>query len=91
MPAYAKADGSARGRKGEEIPIYGRVVALCDVYDALSSARVYKKAWKEEDVLETIAKESGAHFDPALTEILFASLDVLRSIQQRYADDAPVQ
>ena len=57
---------------------------LADVFDALSSKRVYKDAWKEEDVLVLIKKESGAHFDPELVEIFFEALDVIRSIQDRY-------
>jgi HD-GYP domain-containing protein (c-di-GMP phosphodiesterase class II) len=74
------------GKTGEEIPLYGRIVALADVYDALSSVRVYKQAWDEKDVLETISKESGRQFDPELVEIFFSILDVLRSIQKRFQD-----
>ncbi len=77
----------ALGKKSEEIPIYGRIVALADVYDALSSARVYKEAWDESDVLSKIEAESGRHFDPELVEIFFSSLDILRAVQQRYRDD----
>jgi response regulator RpfG family c-di-GMP phosphodiesterase len=62
-------------------------VALADVYDALSSARVYKEAWSESDVLSTIEKEIGNQFDPELVEIFFSSLNVLRSIQERYKDE----
>jgi len=75
------------GKKGNEIPIFGRIVALADVYDALSSKRVYKEAWDESDVLKTIEKEAGAQFDPELIEIFFSRLNILRSIQLRYADD----
>lgn len=83
---FRSADGTARGRKGEETPIFGRIVALADVYDALSSARVYKEAWDESDVLAIIEEEAGHQFDPELVEIFFASLNVLRSIQERYQD-----
>jgi HD-GYP domain-containing protein (c-di-GMP phosphodiesterase class II) len=78
--------GTPRGKKAEEIPIFGRIVALADVYDALSSARVYKEAWDESEVLAIIAKEAGHQFDPQLVEIFFACLNVLRSIQERYQD-----
>ena len=78
--------GTPRGKKAEEIPIFGRIVALADVYDALSSARVYKEAWNESEVLAIIAKEAGHQFDPQLVEIFFACLNVLRSIQDRYQD-----
>jgi HD-GYP domain-containing protein (c-di-GMP phosphodiesterase class II) len=83
---FRLADGTARGKKGEEIPIFGRIVALADVYDALSSARVYKEAWDEADVLAIIEEEAGHQFDPELVEIFFSSLNVLRSIQERYQD-----
>ncbi|MEE8397590.1 MAG: HD domain-containing phosphohydrolase, partial [Desulfobacterales bacterium] len=83
---HTDQDGTALGKKGEEIPIFGRIVALADVFDALSSARVYKEAWKESDVLKTIEEESGAQFDPELVTLFFACLDTLRSIQKRYAE-----
>jgi HD-GYP domain-containing protein (c-di-GMP phosphodiesterase class II) len=83
---YIKADGTPQGKTAEEIPLYGRIVALADVYDALSSARVYKEAWDENKVLETIEKESGNQFDPEIVEIFFSILDVLRSIQKRFQD-----
>ena len=83
---FLTADDTARGKKEEEIPIFGRIVALADVYDALSSARVYKEAWDETDVLAIIEEEAGRQFDPELVEIFFASLNVLRSIQERYQE-----
>lgn len=86
IPGHTDEIGLALGKKGEENPIYGRIVALADVFDALSSARVYKEAWSEADVLETIEEESGAQFDPEVVRIFFASLDALRSIQKRYID-----
>jgi HD-GYP domain-containing protein (c-di-GMP phosphodiesterase class II) len=78
--------GKPLGKKGEEIPLFGRIVALADVYDALSSARIYKEAWDESEVLATIEKEAGHHFDSELVEIFFSCLDVIRSIQARYSD-----
>ncbi len=77
----------ARGKQKEEIPLYGRIVALADVYDALCSRRVYKEPWDESRVLDTIEQESGKHFDPELVEIFFSILDVIRSIRNRYADE----
>ena len=87
LEGYVNPDGRPMGKKAEEIPIYGRIVALADVYDALSSARVYKKAWDESEVLSKIEEESGRHFDPELVEIFFSSLDILRAVQRRYRDD----
>jgi len=83
---FTLPDGKPRGKKGEEIPLFGRIVALADVYDALSSIRVYKEAWDESDVLSTIEQEAGSQFDPELVEIFFSRLNVMRSIQERYAD-----
>lgn len=87
ISGYTLPDGRPRGKKGEEIPLFGRIVALADVYDALSSARVYKEAWDEDRVLSTIQEEAGAHFDPELVTIFFSCLDNLRAIQDRYSDD----
>ena len=87
LPGYDLTDGAPQGKKESEIPIFGRIVALADVYDALSSLRVYKEAWDEEKVLDTIRKNSGSHFDPELVDILFNNLDMIRSIQQRYEND----
>ena len=74
------------GKKEEEIPLFGRIVAIADVYDALSSRRVYKESWDESRVLETLKEDSGKHFDPDLVNAFFASLDTIRSIAARYPD-----
>ena len=87
-PAKKGADGRALPKKGEEIPIYGRIVALADVFDALSSKRVYKESWSQEDVVEEIKKESGKKFDPELVEIFLESYDFLRSILHRYPEES---
>jgi response regulator RpfG family c-di-GMP phosphodiesterase len=75
-----------RGRKGDEIPLFGRIVAIADVYDALASKRAYKEAWDEADIVRTMEQGAGEQFDPALIEVFFSSLEVMRSIQQRYPD-----
>ena len=87
LPEYVLPDGTPRGKKGEEIPLFGRIVALADVYDALSSARVYKEAWSEADVLETIKKEAGAQFDPEIVDIFLSRIELLRAIQERYSEE----
>ncbi len=81
---FASEDGKPRGKRGEEIPIFGRIVSLVDVYDALCSTRVYKGAWEESKVLSTIEQSSGTQFDPELVEIFFESLDIIRSVQNRF-------
>ncbi|HQO08499.1 MAG TPA: HD domain-containing protein [Clostridiales bacterium] len=72
--------------KGDEIPVFGRIVAVADVYDALSCKRAYKEAWAEEDVLNEIKKLSGSKFDPEVVDAFMASLDVIRSISENYKD-----
>ena len=88
LPGCKLANGSARGKKQEEIPIFGRIVALADVFDALASERAYKEAWDDSVILETIQRDSGKHFDPELVEIFFSQLDIIKSIQRRYEDDS---
>jgi HD-GYP domain-containing protein (c-di-GMP phosphodiesterase class II) len=85
-PLITDERGHATGLKGEEISVFGRIVALADVYDALSSKRVYKSAWDENSVLEEIKKLGGSKFDPELVEIFFDSIEFIRSIRQRYPD-----
>ena len=82
-----KKTGKLRGKKGEEIPIWGRIVALADVYDALSSNRVYKEAWTEEDVLQTIKHDRGTHFDPEVVDSFFEIYDQIKAVSQRYPDN----
>ena len=74
---HEKYDGSGYpyGLKGEEIHIYGRIVALADVFDALSFKRSYKKSWSKEEVLDYIQDMSGKHFDPVLVKLFFDNLD----------------
>ena len=78
-------NGEARSKKGEEIPLFGRIVALADVYDALSSARSYKEAWEEEKTLSILKEESGKQFDPELVEIFMEIFDTIKSIEERYS------
>ncbi len=61
--------GYPRGLQGEAIPLEGRIVALADVFDALTSPRPYKKAWTVDDTLALLTRSAGEHFDPRLTEI----------------------
>jgi len=81
-------DGRPLPKKGEEIPIFGRIVAVADVFDALCSRRSYKEPWDEERVLEEIRLSAGTHFDPEIVDAFFSCLDVLKSIASRYPDDA---
>ena len=86
LAEYVKPDGQPRGKVCEEIPIFGRIVAVADVYDALNSARVYKDAWVETEVLKIFENGAGTQFDPEIAEIFFSCLEYFRGIQQRYPD-----
>lgn len=79
---HEKWDGSGypNGLKGEQIPLEARITGLVDVYDALRSRRIYKRAWTEEDVLQHLREESGKHFDPALVELFFAHYAQFRQV-----------
>ena len=80
--------GYPRSLSGEDIPIAGRIVAIADVFDALTCIRPYKRAWPIESALELIAKEAGKHFDPGLVK-LFLSLETeVRRIAIVYSDAA---
>ena len=97
-PGYVDLDGRpivdptsglprSGGKRGEDIPLFARIVGLADVFDALLSRRIYKEAWKEEQVLEYIRSETGRHFDPELVDILFAQLDEVRSVRVAHMGD----
>jgi len=86
LPGYEDDNGKARGKKGLEIPAFGRVVAIADVYDALSSKRSYKEAWDESKVLDNLRREAGRQFDPEMVEAFFSCVDVIRNIAKRYPD-----
>jgi response regulator RpfG family c-di-GMP phosphodiesterase len=79
--------GPAPGKKGEEIPILGRIVAIADVFDALSSKRCYKSSWEEHRSIECISLGAGTLFDPELVEIFVNRIPAIRSIQDRYVDE----
>lgn len=78
--------GYPKGLVGDEIPIVGRVTALADVFDALTSVRPYKKAWSVEDSVELIKKERGEHFDPTLVDIFMDKLPEIILIKEKYAE-----
>ncbi|HEY1684554.1 MAG TPA: HD domain-containing phosphohydrolase [Tepidisphaeraceae bacterium] len=85
---HEKFDGSGypRGLKGEEIPLCGRIVALADVYDALTSRRVYKPAFTHEEARNIILKERGKHFDPDLIDAFLIAEDQIITVRQRLSD-----
>lgn len=86
---HEKWDGSGypKGLAGEEIPLEGRIVALADVFDALTSKRPYKEAWTVEDAIDFIKEQSGKHFQPELVTLMCENLDKILEIKSRWADE----
>jgi putative two-component system response regulator len=86
---HEKYDGSGypNGLRGEEIPLAGRIVAIADVFDALTSKRPYKKAWTEPEALDFLREQKGRHFDPALVGLFIEQMPAVRAVQQRWAED----
>jgi len=83
---HEKWDGSGypQGLKGEEIPLVGRITAICDVFDALISERPYKQAWPKEMVISEMERGSGIHFDPFLVKAFFEILPIIYVIKDKY-------
>ena len=86
---HEKYDGSGypNGLKGEDIPIYGRIIAVADVFDALTSARPYKQAWTIEDAVAFLKENRGKHFDPACLDAFFSGWDSVLAIGKRFNED----
>ena len=87
LSGFEAPDGTARGKKGLEIPLLGRLVAIADVYDALSSPRCYKEAWANEDVMAEMQSQAGRQFDPELVETFLSIQDLVEAIKARYPDE----
>jgi len=85
---HEKWDGSGypQGLRGEDIPYAGRVVAVADVFDALTSKRPYKPAWSIDAATTYIRSQSGQHFDPAITKVFFDVLPEIIAVTRQYAD-----
>ena len=85
---HEKWDGNGypRGLKGEDIPLHGRIAAIADVFDALTSARPYKPAWALEDALQLMRTNRGTHFDPTLVDVFFDALPEVLEIRERFVD-----
>jgi two-component system, response regulator RpfG len=78
--------GYPTGLKGDHIPLEARIVALADVYDALTSVRPYKPAWPIQDALAFVKDQKGRHFDPKLVDILMDNCDEVVAIGEKFAD-----
>lgn len=85
---HEKWDGSGypAGLSGERIPIAGRIVAVADVFDALSSARPYKAAFPPDQCLEIMTRDRGSHFDPAVFDALSRRIEDVLRVYHEHAD-----
>ena len=85
---HEKWDGTGypQGLKGEEIHIAGRITALADVFDALGSERVYKKAWDDDRIFNLFKEQRALHFDPKLVDIFFDNLDEFLKVREQFKD-----
>lgn len=85
---HEKWDGSGypNAISGDSIHIYGRIIALADVFDALSCERVYKKPWPIEKIIDLIVSERGRHFDPTLVDLFIDNIDKFTAIAEKYRD-----
>jgi len=86
---HEKYDGTGypKGLKGEEIPLCGRIMALADVYDALMSQRIYKKAFSREETKQIIIEGSGKHFDPDVVQCFLKKESQFESIRHHFTDN----
>ena len=89
---HEKWDGSGypQGLAGEAIPLQSRIVAIADVYDALTSNRPYRVARPEEEALTIIEVTAGSHFDPRVYAAFLGALPEIRDIRRRFDDDVVI-
>ncbi|WP_320034621.1 HD domain-containing phosphohydrolase [Halarcobacter sp.] len=85
---HEKWDGSGypRGLKGEQIHIFGRITAVADVFDALSSKRCYKECWSLDDIKKYMFEKAGTEFEPKLVELFFKNIDKVLKIKENFKD-----
>ena len=85
---HEKYDGSGypNGLKGDQIPLEGRICAIADVFDALTSVRPYKKAWSEEEAIDFLRQQKEKHFDPVLVDLFIEQMPAIRAIRLRWAE-----
>ncbi|MBS0322569.1 MAG: response regulator [Proteobacteria bacterium] len=81
--------GYPHRQSGDRIPIESRIVAIVDVYDALTSERSYKRAWTQQEATDYMLSEQGKHFDPELIRRFFSCAEELRLLQKTFSDSPP--
>ena len=90
---HEKWDGSGYPHRlgGTDIPLVGRIVAVADVFDAVTSHRPYKEAMSFQDAMKILEEGRGRHFDPAVIEAFFAAMDEIATIKKSYSDQSSQQ
>ena len=83
--------GYPKGLKGEDIPLAARIMAIADVYDAISTKRVYKDAFPQEKCVAIIAEGRGTQFDPVIVDAFLATVDMFDKIRGEFSDTVEVQ
>jgi putative two-component system response regulator len=86
---HEKWDGSGYPNRlaGEAIPLAGRIVAIADVFDALTSVRPYKQAWTIEAAVELLEQQKGRHFDARLVDLFLAQMPAILAVRERWAEE----
>jgi len=86
---HEKYDGSGypNGLKGENIPIFGRITSIADVFDALTSNRPYKKDWTIDDALDLLSEEKNKHFDPVLVDLFIENKEQVIDIHNKFLQE----
>jgi putative two-component system response regulator len=79
-------NGYPLGLKGADIPLFGRIVSIVDMFDALTSVRPYKRAWPIEEAIAEIVRCRELHFDPRVVDVFLSVVPELTAIQQKFAD-----
>jgi two-component system, response regulator RpfG len=87
---HERFDGSGypKGSQGSAIPLHGRIVAVADVFDALTSERPYKREWQVEAAVATMKQDAGTHFDPECVAAFLRGLDAILEVRNRFHDEA---
>ena len=82
---HEKWDGTGypHGLAGEDIPLYGRICAVADVFDALTSERPYKRAYSNDEAVRILRESNGKHFDPQIIELFLENMNEVKEIQHQ--------
>ncbi|MDK9698758.1 MAG: response regulator [bacterium] len=83
--------GYPNGMSGKEIPLYGRIASIADVFDALTTIRPYKKAFTNQEAYDFLRNGQGSHFDPELIDVFFREIDQILAIQGKFREDVLAQ